>query len=205
MSITPSLDDFKLPPINGNFGTLRGIHGGPTEITAFGFVRWRVTDTKGDSHIFRVPAYYVPEAHQRLMSPQIYADFHGWDISKGNGAFHGHQQDMWIQLAIPDSNEVRFLNGPMSKIDGLPYFEATLDDCHESSKPKCTCQHTCPACNTAQLHDHLLETVGYSMEVLSEANENLSAAQKDLLLDHQRLGHIDGQVRDLSELQISSR
>ena len=148
-----------------------------------------VTDTQGDAHIFRVPAYYIPEARQRLMSPQDYADFHGWDLTRGMGAYHGHQKDMWIQLALQDSNETRYLNASISKMDGIPYFEASVQNC-EDPKPTCTCGNTCPSCNTAKLHDHLLEAVGYSMEVLSEANENLSAAQKDLLLDHQRLGHI---------------
>ena len=187
ISVTPSLDDFEAPPFRGDFGTMQSVQG-TAKIQAFGFVRWRVTDTKGSSHILRCPAYYIPEANLRLMSPQDYARFHGW---KGDdGCFHGHDRKMWIKLALVDAKDIRTLDAPVSKIDNLPYFDATLDNCKDGSTTQCSCKSNCARCNNAQLFDSALEASGFSMEVLNKTNENLTAAQKELLLDHQRLGHI---------------
>ena len=127
ISVTPSLDDFEAPPIPGDYGFIRQVNGEATPIKALGFTRWHVTDTNGDSRIFRTPAYYIPEANQRLMSPQSYAQFHGWKGSKG--CYHGHDRDMWVELALPHENGPVILNAAISKADNLPYFVATLDSC----------------------------------------------------------------------------
>jgi len=65
---------------------------------------------------------------------------------------------------------------PISVLDGLPYLHG------ERALLSKSCSDACGCTNCAH---------AYNLSVLSPHNENLTGAQKALLLDHQRLGHIN--------------
>jgi hypothetical protein len=92
---------------------------------------------------------------------------------------------MWLLLNVEDSAAVSKLEIPISTFDNLPHFQAAPPSCERISPeaPACENKH-CPAC---QVH-------AFNMEVLSNENQNLTKALKELLLDHQRLGHINMQT-----------
>jgi hypothetical protein len=173
-SITNSLDDFEEPPTKGDFGMVKTMTG-TTMIRAFGIVRWVVYDVDGTARLLRVPAYYIPDSDIRLMSPQSYGQFHGWN-SQVDDNLGGNNFRMWLLLNVEDSAAVSKLEIPLSTFDNLPHFRAAPPSCERISPeaPACKNKH-CPAC---QVH-------AFNMEVLSNENQNLTKAQKELLLDHQ--------------------
>jgi hypothetical protein len=83
---------------------------------------------------------------------------------------------MWLLLNVEDSAAMSKLEIPISTFDNLLHFWASPPSCERSSleTPACENKH-CPAC---QVH-------AFNMEVLSNENQNLTKAQKELLLDHQ--------------------
>jgi hypothetical protein len=157
---------------------------GTTKIKAFGIVRWVVYDVDGTARLLRVPAYYIPDSDIHLMSPQSYGQFHGWN-SRVDDNLGGNNFRMWLLLNVEDSTAVSKLEIPISTFDNLPHFRATPPSCERISPeaPACENKH-CPNC---QVH-------AFNMEVLSNENQNLTKPHKELLLDHQRLGHINMQT-----------
>jgi len=97
-SITNSLSDFEAPPVQGNFGTVRTMTGN-TKIVAFGIVRWVVRDVEENERILRVPAFYLPSSDIRLLSPQSYANFHGWG-KRELDCFGGNNTRVWLELNV---------------------------------------------------------------------------------------------------------
>jgi len=176
MSSTPSLDDFEEPPVKGKFGHLRTInHVVPIE--AAGLIRWNVLDSEGKPAVIRVPGYFIPSSGQRLLSPQSYAAYHKWaDPTKD--CYGGNDRHVWLHLAPDSTDSSQSLTVPISALDGLPYIPglpSPLPDAAPCSSGSCHCA----SCSHA-----------YNLSILSPENENLTAAQKSLLLDHHRLGHI---------------
>ena len=177
MSSTFSIDDFEEPPTKGNFGQLRTITN-VVPIVAAGMIRWQVHDRNGNTVFIRVPGYYIPSSSQRLFSPQNYARYHQWQ-QPDSDCYGGNDKHFWMKLASDKKGEVPEIQMEISVLDGLPYMQAipidksTVSNCSACVKPEChECQHA------------------FHLNVLSEQNDNLSSAQKVLLLDHQRLGHI---------------
>ena len=79
----------------------------------------------------------------------------------------------------------------LSSCNKLPFFQASSTSMTPPSGTQCSCCKSCSKCNYSKLLDSVLEgTSVNSMEVLSETNKNLTPAQKELLLNHQHLGHI---------------
>jgi hypothetical protein len=129
-SITNSLDNFEEPPTKGDFVTVKTMTG-TTKIKAFGIVRWVVYDIDGTARLLRVPAYYIPDSDIRLMSPQSYGQFHGWN-SRVDDNLGGNNFQMWLLLNIEDSTTVSKLEIPISTFDNLPHFRASL---HHAKDP----------------------------------------------------------------------
>jgi hypothetical protein len=179
IAISHCKSDFIVDPISGNFGKMRTVHG-TVDIAGFGLVEWTVVDTKGYKRILRMPAYYIPSSEQRLMSPQAFARYHGWSNPE-EPCFSGNDRSMWLQ--IPNAEQVQStLHVPISSKDCIPYFIASA--AHAPAGSSCGADCTCASCPS----NHFTKV--FNMEVLADANENLSVSQKELLLDHARLGHI---------------
>ena len=175
------LEDFEGKVVPGNFGHIQTANG-TAKIRGFGLVNWHTVSEDGDPLTVRVPCYHVPEIPLRLFSPQDYARYHEQDTSKpsflGNGAwlyFHHESSDL-------DKEKVAVF-GNRDPHTGLFYFYG--EDKHdaplqgETDSPLSSplkAQPTCRCHPTVNVHD--------------PKNVNLSRTQKNLLLDHSRLGHV---------------
>jgi hypothetical protein len=115
------------------------------------------------------------------MSPQSYGQYHGWN-SRVDDNLGGNNFCMWLLLNVEDSAMLSKLEIPISTFDNLPHFCASLPSYEGPSPETPACGNKkCPAC---QVH-------AFNMEVISNENQNLTKAQKELLFDHQQLGHIN--------------
>jgi hypothetical protein len=160
---------------------------GNTKIVAFGIVRWVVRDVEENERILRVPAFYLPSSDIRLLSPQSYANFRGWG-KRELDCFGGNKTRVWLELNV-DCHTMARMEANIASHDNLPYFFSSpvpstpKSTTEQPPKPTSPCDCTsCIACHFTAVHN---------MEVLSKRNQNLSPAQKELLLDHQRLGHLN--------------
>jgi hypothetical protein len=197
------LDDFESPPQEGTFGDMKTIDG-TSEIKAFGIVKWQVYDVGGVLRDILTPAYYIPSSDQRLLSPQSYAKFHQWS-SVNEDMMGTNNIRAWILLNTCSKGEPEpLIEAPISTFDQLPYiighsassnapeYQPTADIYPKSQTEStpCSCQaNTCTCSSGSAIQSEF--DAAYNMEVLSEANENLSPSEKDLLFDHQRLGHLN--------------
>jgi len=176
MSSTPSLDDFEEPLIKGKFGHLHMInHMVPIE--AAGLICWHVLDSASKPAIICVPGYFIPSSGQRLLLPQSYATYHKW-ANPTKDCYGSNDRHVWIHLAPDSTNSSQSLMVPILALDGLPYIPglpSLLPDASPCTSGSCHC--------ASCLH-------AYNLSILLPENENLTAAQKSLLLDHHHLGHI---------------
>jgi len=161
-------EDFNDALVDGDFGQIKTANG-TAGIQGFGMVTWNTISEEGQPVQVRVPAYYAPEIELRLFSPQDYARYHKQTFDTysmiGNSAWF----DFLHESATPGKAVIVHTNvDPQSQ---LFFFYASPT---QDFVPKCT----------NPLHAHVSEIV------LDRDNLNLSVAQKRLLLDHQRLGHV---------------
>jgi hypothetical protein len=180
-AITPFRSDF-IEYSEGTFGNVNTVSG-PTSIVGFGHVEWTVVSENGNETVITVPCHHVPAATVRLLSPQDYCLYHGFDRSRDQ--FAGNSSYFWMHLY---DNENRF-QCPMDPRTSLPIALAYCRTPPEPSKQRekqakqsktsrkqgeCQC-HTCTSCN---------------LTVADETNQNITSAQKELLLWHWRLAHM---------------
>ena len=168
-AITFDEQDFVGDIIRGEFGTIKTVSDS-LQITGVGKVSWTFISDDGTQRQVFVPCHLVPGASQRLLSPQDFCRYHFFSATEDQ--FGGNTNYMWMNVT---SDRAR-IRCPMHPITNLPVALA------KHTKPtSCTCG-SCGGCLAAQAHS--------SIGILDETNQNLTAAQKELLLDHQRLGHL---------------
>jgi hypothetical protein len=81
-----------------------------------GWVEWKIQDYMGQVAMFRTQAYYVPEAHIRIASPQHHFKLH----QRGHGEFNCSR----MALTTVDDLELNFPYSP----NNLP--QMFLNDLH---------------------------------------------------------------------------
>ncbi len=178
-AMTYDISDFESPPITGKFGHVTTASG-TLDITGFGIARWRVQTSDGSLDEIRVPCHLIPDATQRLFSPQDYTRFH--QMSSHTDQFGGTCSQTWIRLTSG-----KILCSNVDPVTNIPVILAAHHSC--DTAPTCACQSrqgTCSDCSQRQEHQ---SHVG----LFDDDNLNLTQAQRELLLDHQRLGHINFQ------------
>jgi hypothetical protein len=161
ISISPHRSDFVGPLEVPPIGIkLQGIAKGLT-IQGIGHVAWSFVDNSGMLRTLKVPAYHVPGATARLLSTNsLLQTYPGETI---------HQMGDRLVLSGSKENDVRgveILTEPQSNLPvgfayDAPFFSKTV----------------------SSAFDVVLTTT-------SERNINLSAAEKELLRWHHRLGHL---------------
>ena len=131
----------------------------------------------GEPLIIKVPCYYCPDIQLRLFSPQDYARYHKQDPKYASMM----GSSSWFTFNHQDSNlmdDVKLIYCGLDPESRLFYFYA--EERRSKSQPsskQAIRQPSCPCCSLSQnVHD--------------ARNINLTKAQKNLLLDHQRLGHL---------------
>lgn len=170
MSVTPLRSDFEGELETPSISSLRGLKD-EVKVIGIGKVSWNVYDLHGVVRTIKTKAYLVPEGNIRLLSPQTYF--------QENGTVSGRITAQGIELETSDGTIMHFpyecnsnlplmLTRRQSTVVGLTYYDGEF----------LSSQHQVRAC----------------LSVADEANhQNITAAQKELLLWHQRLAHANFQ------------
>jgi hypothetical protein len=159
-AMTFDCSDFEGDPIYDDWGTVQTAST-QMPLTAFGRISWDVGGEDGSSLTLRMPGFLVPGSNLRLISPQDYARHHRLPVTNDN--FGGCSTSMWL-LHADGTHRVRANMEPSSN---LPFL---------IGRPSKSPSESSCGCHATAVHSPL--------------NINLSSAQKALLLDHERLGHL---------------
>jgi GAG-pre-integrase domain len=136
-----------------------------TTVEGIGTVRWKVIDLYGAVHTLKTKAYYVPTVHIRLCSPQA----HFCELSEGSLDLNSDT----LTLRFPDKVKLVF---PINLANQLLF----LDD------------HRGPHVGFSSEDSELFDNSRYVLtSVADEVNQNLDGPQRELLLWHHKLGHIN--------------
>ncbi|KAI2509575.1 hypothetical protein MHU86_4836 [Fragilaria crotonensis] len=195
-AITPDRRDF-IEYHEGSVGKVQTVNG-PTPVVGHGLVRWTLISEDGSLSYLVVPCHHVPASKVRLLSPQDYCLYNGLDGSRDQ--YGGNSNYFWMNANKTGS---RF-QCPIDPRSNLPVALAKLP-CHQDgqcSSPT-TSPPTCISCQRQSIA---------SLSVFDETNQNLTGAQKELLLWHSRLGHLGFshvqrlmRPRDIERLSSSSK
>ena len=164
ISLTANYNDFVGPIRPATITELQGLSH-TTKVHGVGQVIWTVRDVFGTTRTIKTQAYYIPEATVRLFSPQTYFR----EQQKGHlGLDHSS-----TTLQLHDGSLLHF---PYNTNNNLPLMLPT-EPCHIG----------------LTFDDATVLGDGHSvynyMSVADESNQNLTRAQKELLLWHWKLGH----------------
>lgn len=143
---------------------------GSNSVAGCGLVKWTVLDQYGRPHNIEILAYHVPKASVRLISPQCVYQTKGLG---GNGIQNEHSYTMVLDSGASFAASYGRANLPI-----LPL---------ESLQTNYTCFWTqCFGVAATEEHD-------WSVHIFnaSKQNKNLTLPQKELLLWHQRLSHVN--------------
>ena len=137
---------------------------GTNKVAGEGIIRWVVKDHFHRDHVIEMKGYHMPNASVRLLSPQSLFDAVGG---------HGVQNREKYSLHLPGDIQ---LDAPYGRAN-LPVLPLVDSDYH-------------PTCLWAKCFAFSADDKSiWSDNILAAANQNLSLAQKELLLWHQRLSH----------------
>jgi hypothetical protein len=181
VSITPNPTDF----ISGIHPTtlvdLKGLDG-MTSVHGEGIVEWRVFDLFNTVSVIRTKAYFVPGVTIRLFSPQSY-------FKEGNsGSYYMSYEG--TTLTLHDGTALVF---PYNRDMNLPLMLPSLNSPQASP---CLTKLDLSALSALPGTMSLAHST-----VADETNQNITRAQKELLLWHWRFGHCGFQwVQSLAAL-----
>ena len=207
-SVTPNIHDFVNTPISPNGISMEGLHGDKTEVLGEGVIRWDIEDVNGIRDHIETYAYFMPKANVRLFSPQVYMTE---QASKGNPHCEFRLDSKGTTLALANRTELQF---PLQQGNNLPIM-LTHRALHPENKRFSGTVHRrkqnrfanlatflCSSTFTAMNNGAIFNTsssggiviphqIDDSPAVLQKSNWNLNDAQKELLLWHSRLAHIN--------------
>ena len=128
-------------------------------------MEWIARDINGQKIIIRIKPLYVPDAHIRLFSPQIWLDTAGV----------GSQYVMRKHVScLIDKNKLELVI-PYHPNNNLPTMFISINE-----QPSINITHS------------IMQPSKYDIftSVAAKTNQNLTAAQKELLLWHWKLSHV---------------
>lgn len=170
MSLTPFRSDFIGPikPVPTKNSKLKSLTASAS-ILGYGTVKWTIFDLFGNTHTIETTAYFVPEADVRLFSPQ--SKFQEQEA----GSLHlDHKRTVYTSA---QGDQFEF---PYNCCNNLPLM--LLDQSHRSA-------------STAGLISSNASILADNPRVLTnvaeERNQNLTNAERELLLWHHNLGHVN--------------
>ena len=176
LSLTPHHEDFVEPPKSSDLTDLHGLSG-TTKVLGVGTVEWMVRDLYGAIRTIRCQAYYVPGAKVRLFSPQRFFQ------ERGGGKCEITKDQ--TSITLPDNlGTITFPYHPSSNLPMmLPAAEGAVSQAFVID----------PRDKVFQDKGTTNDMSSVFMNNADENNKNLTAAQRDLLLWHQKCGHADMQ------------
>ena len=171
VSCSGFVEDFHGEIAFGDFGHVKTADG-LAKIEGFGILRWDTMTSDGNRIAILVPGYFSPTVQLRLLSPQDYCRYH--HLSNNEPHYSGNSD--WMHMHVKDAADK--LQEVVAVIDGggrLPILVGELghQDMKHLKEARCHC-------HVASLFD--------------PRNFNLTVAQKNLKLDHDRLGHLSMQA-----------
>ena len=180
VTITPNPKDFTDGIQQTPLADLKGINS-TTKVEGEGIIEWEVFDVEGVVRSIFTRAYYVPSASIRLFSPQSYFQ----EMSLGSGEMFTDRSKAVLRLH--DGTPLTF---PYNRAMNLPLMLPTSH--RHSDEPTRCCSRTVGVTRQdVRLFGEDSEQVWLS--VADEMNQNLTSAQKELLLLHWKLGHCNFQ------------
>ena len=168
ISLTANYNDFVGPIRPATITELQGLSH-TTKVHRVGKVEWTVRDVFGATRTIKTQAYYVPEATVHLFSPQTYfrEQQKGYLRLDHSSTSLELSDGSLLQFPYNSNNNLPLMLPAEPHHLGLTFDDATtLGDGHS-------------------VHNY--------MSVADESNQNLTSAQKELLLLHWKLGHANFQ------------
>ena len=203
-SVTPILTDFKVPPTRLNQGVdkMEGLRGDTTPVLGAGPIRWQIEDVEGQRSNIDTIAYYVPAAKVRLFSPQTYLKEQA-QLFKRDLTMVVTKDTVSLETA-----ELKTLKFPIQADSHLPLM-LTEQALHPTTPQRTHLQNINRFTNfvnflCSEAFIYFDKEVSFTFNntlpeqsnladiqpVLKRSNWNLSEAQRELILWHNRLGHI---------------
>ena len=200
MSITPELSNFAISPVPSITKSFGSLTTAKTTVSGEGMATWLIEDFNGITRSLTTTAYYVPEATIRLFSPQVCIN---GDPSNSSLFL----DSTGVALTLTCGTILRF---PLQEGSNLPIMLTQK----ALNKPKSKCAHVAtpnPIINALQFLTSTTYTVFMTGPLLhyvdepsvftspsasedavfKQSNINLSPEQRELLLWHYQLGHIN--------------
>eukprot|EP00956_Cyclotella_meneghiniana_P034902 scaffold109269_cov39-Cyclotella_meneghiniana.AAC.2 len=181
VNVTPFIEDFVPNTYRPCDISVKGLTS-HEKFLGQGIIRWRVRDASGQLRVLDVPGYHFSSPNNsgvRLLSPQLLTQ-------GGKGSFRsddGYNLDICLKDGFTlrgtiDPNGTNLPQLPLaSNSDAQQYSTVGVDTLDVPSSPS---------------------SYEFGFNVMGENNVNLTASQKELLLWHQRLSHVDiNQVQSL--------
>jgi hypothetical protein len=192
LAITPFRDDFVDYRPADSIRSIETVNG-PTAVVGVGIVRWVLVQEDGSEKELLVHCHHVPSSSVRLLSPQAYCAYHGFD--RGQDQFGGNSAYFWMNT----SNNTGRFSCPIEPRSNLPMALAKRACrgglCPPGAKAgseavwrqvyinqESPSASSCESCGNCPGSAHLT--------VAAETNQNLTPSQRALLIWHWRLGHI---------------
>ncbi len=127
-------------------------------------LRWKIEDVSGCIITFNLHGYHIPNAEVRLLSPQVLLSTYGG---------HTKQTTRKVEVCLADGVILIAHLCPRSRLPLLP-FVPNIQDC---------------PCFWTETFSYSVSNVSEIKTILGLANINLTSAQKEMLLWHQRPSH----------------
>lgn len=175
-SVSPRREDFITPLEPSDVLSLRGLNGA-VKVFGTGLVEWEVQDARGTVRKLRTKAYYVPSGNVRLFSPQVYFQA---NPNSTMTVSHGG-----LTLITADGVDLHF---PFQADSNLPLMltrQCLAKQIRKRALISCGMQLS----DVFGMADEASDAA--YLTTWDDSNRNLSAAQRELLLWHQRFGHAD--------------
>lgn len=165
ISLTPNLEDFIGPLSDSEWVDLDGVGGNKVKIEGAGQVAWTIRDYFGNVEVVKTQALYCPDATIRLFSPQTYF------VEHDSGDCHLNKTQ--LKLVLENGQTLYF---PYQRGSNLPLMYTNWND-----EPCPGAHNIMAACNNTVAMDEIFG--------VKKDNLNLSRAQKEVLIWHNRIAH----------------
>jgi hypothetical protein len=192
LAITPFRDDFVDYRPADSIRSIETVNG-PTSVIGVGIVRWVFVQEDGSEKELLVHCHHVPSSSVRLLSPQAYCAYHGFD--RGRDQFGGNSAYFWMNTSnktgrfscpieprsnLPMALAKRACRGGLCPPEAKAGSEAVWRQVYiNQDSPSAS---SCESCGICPGRAHLT--------VAAETNQNLTPSQRALLIWHWRLGHM---------------
>jgi hypothetical protein len=206
-SLTPYEDDLIYTLKEGNLGSVSTVDNSKLPLTKLGYAEYFIRDTNGNDVPFYPIVFVIPNTDQRLLSPQDYARTLPW---RDDSYIEEHQPDMYggtesyVWFAI--NEDWAYAGTDISPRSNLPHFSIrrrVASDPPRTFHPRYTRAEPAPPTSGKDYGPDEKVCHGYeycnckaqregrvnNVTTYSQQNEQLTPAQRTLLLWHNRLGH----------------